>query len=458
MAAKASASIGELGAMKCVKRGLWTAAWGLWLWLGFGLYCELPRSPGPILKRLSPPTDWYHLPKGSGLVVGRRQQDGDVLIWEAATGRLVRTVPCADRRATVSPRHCVLVASKEGERGKTYEALDFRTGAWTNLNVPAGRIFDIHLDEPWAAVSVDEAKSPCVAVVDLASGIKVAQWQAPDQSINDPRENVVAWRFLGAKEVAVVLESGRTKRNRAPRRQRLERWTLDGERLAAAVPLDPPFDAFTGDPARGRIIATRDLGFESSYHVLNLRSGRSILDGKVVAKVTSEAEPRSPPQLSASGQMLLTRQGDLWNIDDARIVWSPTAEFESLSTHLSSNTAFPVSEHWNKLVSRWPMVRSLLSQPLMTMAVRDFETGAVRYRQWLPFTTLKFKSEEQGFGVAILVKEVGSDEYLFGTVHHPPRGNWPLLAICQTILALPLIILWAVFRWKRKMRMARVAP
>src|SRR5262245_44330804 len=38
----------------------------------------------------------------------------------------------------------------------------------------------------------------------------------------------------------------------------------------------------------------------------------------------------------------------------------------------------------------------------------------------------------------------------------PPRVDWSLLAICQTILALPLVLLWTVLRWRR-MRRTRLA-
>src|SRR5262249_51644605 len=30
-------------------RGLWIAAWTFWVWLGFGLYRELPRDLGPVV-------------------------------------------------------------------------------------------------------------------------------------------------------------------------------------------------------------------------------------------------------------------------------------------------------------------------------------------------------------------------------------------------------------------------
>src|SRR5687768_10262419 len=39
--------------MTFVKRLLWTAAWSAWLWLGFGLYRELPRKPAAAVCELS---------------------------------------------------------------------------------------------------------------------------------------------------------------------------------------------------------------------------------------------------------------------------------------------------------------------------------------------------------------------------------------------------------------------
>ena len=38
--------------MKWFKRGLWLAAWCVWLWLGFGLYRELPRDLGPRVCKI----------------------------------------------------------------------------------------------------------------------------------------------------------------------------------------------------------------------------------------------------------------------------------------------------------------------------------------------------------------------------------------------------------------------
>jgi len=39
----------------------------------------------------------------------------------------------------------------------------------------------------------------------------------------------------------------------------------------------------------------------------------------------------------------------------------------------------------------------------------------------------------------------------------PLPVNWPLLTLCQTILALPLILLWAALRWRRNRRLRLVS-
>jgi len=39
----------------------------------------------------------------------------------------------------------------------------------------------------------------------------------------------------------------------------------------------------------------------------------------------------------------------------------------------------------------------------------------------------------------------------------PPLPNWPMLAFCQSVLAIPLIFLWLALLWRRKRRDRRLA-
>jgi hypothetical protein len=102
------------------------------------------------------------------------------------------------------------------------------------------------------------------------------------------------------------------------------------------------------------------------------------------------------------------------------------------------------NDPWNAwLPSRW-----------QTAALRDPDTFAVVAREWRGRVSSKpgmygrslHENPEQ-----LLVAD------LRGVVYRYPTVNWPLLALCQTILALPLVLLWAMLRWRR-MRMASAMP
>ena len=79
---------------------------------------------------------------------------------------------------------------------------------------------------------------------------------------------------------------------------------------------------------------------------------------------------------------------------------------------------------------------------LRTDALRDLNTGALisRYRPDAPDRTFT-NSTGTMLVVGSYVREL------------PPRVNWPLLALCQAILALPLVLTWLALRWRRKRRL-----
>jgi len=83
------------------------------------------------------------------------------------------------------------------------------------------------------------------------------------------------------------------------------------------------------------------------------------------------------------------------------------------------------------------------------MAVRDMESGTVRRR--FQGTSAYWPG---------MLTTVSADGHRLvdpkGNVYEPSNANWPLLAICQTILALPLILLWLALLWRRKRRERRL--
>lgn len=99
------------------------------------------------------------------------------------------------------------------------------------------------------------------------------------------------------------------------------------------------------------------------------------------------------------------------------------------------------SEEWDDVV--WNLM------PIRTFVLRRAENGEFVQRTWHPTLIQRSRDGALFFN------------YEDGAVHRlPPRVNYPLLALCQTILATPLVLLWAVLRWRRnrRMRLASVAP
>src|SRR5262245_32665677 len=87
----------EVGFVFCVKRICWIAAWGVWLWLGFGLYLELTRELGRVVRTLPPGDDCRIIRFLAGqplLVVSEFEKENDryvLQLFDARTGNLVRT-------------------------------------------------------------------------------------------------------------------------------------------------------------------------------------------------------------------------------------------------------------------------------------------------------------------------------------------------------------------------------
>jgi hypothetical protein len=175
---------------------------------------------------------------------------------------------------------------------------------------------------------------------------------------------------------------------------------------------------------RGLLPTRRTDGTGSlvGYRTLNLATGE-----------WSRIETAEPPN---------TGNHHVWRVDG--LPWRK-GDAEDLYLH-DGDSAFYVVERWH----HWwnglePEAR------FTTMALRSVQSGDLicrtTYDQWI-------ERENTNAAATLGVK---SD----GTVHSlPHRVNWPLLALCHSILALPIVLLWAVLRWRRKrrLRLASLAP
>jgi len=148
-----------------------------------------------------------------------------------------------------------------------------------------------------------------------------------------------------------------------------------------------------------------------------------------------------PPVLAASGRRVLeSPAGTLFDVASGAALWR-AGSHETLVLPADSNS-FVVREDWSRLWSRF-----LPGLPYATLACRSVETGKLLRRT--PSDLLLADQRLNAAGTLTVLKN--------GDVRRLPlRVNWPLVAFCQTILALPLILLWMVLRWRRK-RQLRLA-
>jgi hypothetical protein len=147
------------------------------------------------------------------------------------------------------------------------------------------------------------------------------------------------------------------------------------------------------------------------------------------------------PTISVSGRTVIdARSKALWNVNTSRVLWR-AKPYERVMD-LGDGEHFNVIELWNQLWNGTPSAkywtRAVRSSESSGLIVRTVGTLVVDPRLWNSSKTLG----------------IGHD----GSVYRLPLPvNWPLLALCQSILALPLILLWALLRYRRR-RAARRQP
>jgi hypothetical protein len=447
--------------MTHLKRILWLSAWSVWVWLGFGLYRELPRDLGPVVCKLAfaeseEPLGFLH---GEDVVVSRFQKDGVdeslITLWNARSGSKLHEwrAPSFGNnwrgRSSISLRHGVVVGVRPDDASEDLKILDLRNGDWRPVTDRPREVLDFHPTKPWAAATVrsDSEDVQRLVVFNLQTGEVVARWRGrlpPDGRV----DSVEAGRFRddGSDELLLFMERLDPEQNVT---KRFEFWTIGGEPSASPAPLkDPNVDLGSGWSWNGNVVLTRYYAWrdhEPYVVVVESRSGEPILSSDSVPelfKLDRLQRFSSDSQLSASGQSFLSIYQELWNVAERRRVWSAHEKFEYIFKAGASNEAFLVFEHWKQLLgTKW------LPFEGRTWAVREFDTGAVRYRAAHQHPLLNHFSSDGHLGVMFL-----GEVYAF-----PLPPNWPLLALCQMILASPLVLLWSALRWRRRRAARRQA-
>jgi hypothetical protein len=248
--------------------------------------------------------------------------------------------------------------------------------------------------------------------------------------------------FIGDSDRLVVPVTRPAPEPGADDQTDLEIWKIASpvmrEKVIRNVRMGWPRQATTS----GRIAWTT---FEpNSYHVdvFDLDAERVI-----ISTPATDRDPKSRYvlsnrfRLSSTGRALMSIPPSwLWDVDSGKTVWYPKS---SLSPQLIDGAdLFEVEELWDR---RLPALR--LGE-WRTAALYDLDTASLQFRCWnSEAAVLQFTNADFTLGVSRQ-----------GSVHRLPfRANWPLLVLCQIILASPLILLSAIFHY-RKRRAARRQP
>ena len=441
------------------KRLLWLAAWSVWLWLGFGLYRELPRDFGPVAYRLplrERERAIRFLPDGRSVMtieLRARDQLGRLAttfsVVEIQTGKRLRSVdgPTAEslHLGDGTPelghyRGSLVLASEGPARGSEagppgLYLFDLADGRSLRIASAVEFAF-LHEERPWVLfIERLSRRDLRIGVFDHKAGKMLFERPtAPDRLLASHPF------FLFGDRLAIPVKSPE-EFAKSDDRGRFEIWSLGSTPSLRIVEAEYVGVDARAAPSRSSLVAFSQGTEESMtrFDVVDIETGtlRATFPQQPGRFVTAIApvEPRDAA-MSASGRTVLGgKQATLWEVETGRKLW--TACERDFLVHVErEGNSFHFGETWFSWIRQHAWLRSWINSP-GTVANRDLETGRLLYRTWAsPVHTNSDGS-------------LGLD--LNGTIYQlPPLVNWRLLAICQIVLALPLILFWAVLRWRRK--------
>lgn len=458
--------------MKWLCRGFWLLAWYFWLWLGIGLYRELPRDLGPAVCKLKVTGTQYPL----GFLPDNKRfathtwpslnQPKSVFVWDATNGDLLETLPTPPRtsKATNHPTWLRIIKSclvGYGSTDATENAVDwvFNLDARQVSDGRPGDRVEFHPTRPLAVFFsrdsnrynrrfVDQAPSApsqeTIRLIDLPIGDSIFRW---------PRPLVAA---VGVKLAGKPIFFG-SNRLAIPAKQndkhRLEIWDLDALDFPPQVIEGLNIESDSVGASEHRIAWQTGSGPNLKVHVYDLNLGREIFEAPSRFK-EKETEVRTSGwdpmmRFDSTGRGLLNPNFSvLWDVETGRTLWrggygwmgmkKPHPEgvgvYASAEIDCDPPDRFESLETWYYKCGSWSGEKTVY-------ALRSLRDGSVLYRCWKMTATARVISPD---GLLMV------DSKSWNVHELPPPVNWPLLAVCQAVLAAPLVLMWAFLRWRRR--------
>jgi hypothetical protein len=429
--------------MKWLKRCLWLLAWTVWLWLGVRLHRQLPRDLGPLVCELPlRPDEWVVgvLPDRPVIVTAEQDAKGvtdTIRRRDARTGAMEAVMNydglgiqgdytfdyCFSRPRSI---HTRCEWSPGDNSAWKVHILDLATGAWRSESDLGQHPMTIP-EKPWVLFHrhVFPHKDVALVLFDLDTGRRLFDSRRfpPDELHFAPTGTPIVF---GQEQFAVPVVDRRDPERRSVEIRALPSGAL--LRRLEGVRLD-------GWPTLSRK-RTRAAWYAASpsheTKVIDFETGRPLLTLPADEKRVNIL--MAGPHFSADGERVLSAPArGLFAIDTGERLW--TARRHEVVSGAVDRSAFVVEEHWSLAAWDWGWW-------FQTYAVRSFADGALQYRSWSP--------PNQGYPVDktdnLALMDAAIYEWRFDV-------NYPLLVFCQTILALPLVLLWAGLRWRRKRRL-----
>jgi len=453
--------------MRWLKRGVWILAWVCWAWLGVGLYRELPREL-TFVRELPPGGKGMYrgfVGDSNHVLVLTAAGDGGpvaIRVFDAETGNplLLADGPPNANFWCSSPealRHGVLIANRQA-RPRSHETLhvfDILLNVWRPLTDAYGSDISVHPSRPWVVFNETPTRPDgCwrTVVMDFKTGREVFARNLPQRApvYRNPY-------FLNGDRVLVQMTEGSVAHSPT---SKMKNEKTSGEALAVAAETkpkhrlevwrvaDPPVLEKTipntclrivRDVAANGRLAYSSAPMEPSQGVYDLDAERTVFTHPLNDEEFDDRFHHGglgPPKLSRSGRAVFGgNPRTLREVDTTRLLWSPP--FPDFRASYGTDDQFQVLESWHTFwKSRFP------NAALQTRAVRSMETGELIYRSnWKDiFIVPHLFNADRTLGVAN-----GGRAYRM-----PARVNWPLVIFCQAVLALPLVVFWALVRWRRR--------
>jgi hypothetical protein len=420
--------------MKRFRRTLWLAALGVWVWLGVGLHRELPRKLDVVCKLRLETSDspMGFVKESNQFAVKRRSTISEpaILVFDASSGELLRSSTA--RRAVEFASapdfehgcESLFVNSvPTSDTGTELKEFNLTTGVWRTIC--NDRLMFLAMDhrrriavgcEPNEAVKK-------VTFLDLETGRTLLVRTIP-----------TGWAYIASASVVEDLGLAVLPMAIWPKGQsRADAIKLEVYRLGPPVVLASTIDIaghyeLAAATASGLLALLCDP-YESTIDVYDLKSQQWVFRGP------ADAAERPTPKhahngwgLSPSGRCVANGWG-VWELQTGRRLWRASPhEFGSPWPDGRIYVYEVWSEYWKSLFP---------NRRFETAAWRNMDTGELEHRVRIPSSSVPcFRNADRSLGVS-------GDGHVY---HLPPRVDWPLLALCQVVLATPLVALRATRR------------